>query len=386
MELNSFRGSFEHVVKKRKLSSTKCHEIVDTISHKLQQALSRMQSDQDLNHPVDPKSILRDLKSKLDDFGSEKELETSQKELNTNLSKSLKLLEKVFNLDLSKGYRKIDFDAQTINQIIRDHLFLQGLFDVGDCLIKEAGTPEVSVLRSQLVDMYQILEAFHAKNLQPALNWVSANREKLRENGSSLELKLHQVCFVELLKQGSQNDVLNYARANLAPLASSHMDEIQKLMACLLWIGRLESCPHFQLLAMTNWDKLADELLQQFCVLLGWSCRPPLAVAVEAGSEALPTLLKLMNLVAVKALDWQVMEELPFPVDLGKGFQFHSTFICPVSRDLGTVENPPMLLPCGHVLCRQSILKMSKNNSRTFKCPYCPLDTTLAQCKQLHFP
>ncbi|XP_021717203.1 protein RMD5 homolog A-like [Chenopodium quinoa] len=386
MELNKIKESFEHVVKKRKLSSSKCHEVVDTIDHELKHALSRVQLDQNLTVPEDHKSILRDLKSKLSDYGSEKELENSQKELNLHLNKSQKLLEKVLNPYISKGNRKIDFDVQTINQIIIDHLFFKGLFDVGDCLSKEAVVPEVNVLRSQFFEMSQILEALHIENLQPAFNWVSANHEKLRENGSSLELKLHQVRYVELLKQGSQTDALNYARSNLAPLATLHMDEVKKLMACLLWIGKLDKCPYWEKLAMTNWKELADELLQQFCVLLGRSCRPPLAVAVEAGSEALPILLKLVNLMAVKQ-DWQGMEELSFPVDLGKGFQFHSTFICPVTRDQGTLENPPMLLPCGHVLCRQSVMSISLNNSRTFKCPCCPRDNiAVAQCKQLHLP
>ncbi|KNA08880.1 hypothetical protein SOVF_158730 [Spinacia oleracea] len=386
MELNTFRGSFEHVVKKRKLSSSNCLQVVDKINHELERALLRVQSDQDLTLTVDPKSILKDLKSKLDEFGPEKELESSQKELNTNLSKTQKLLEKALNPDISKANRKIEFDGQTMNKIITDHLLSQGMFDVGDCLIKETGAPEANLLRSQLLEMYQILEALHTRNLQPALNWVTVNHEKLKENGSSLELKLHQVRFMELVQQGSQSDALKYARAHLAPLACSHMDEIQKLMACLVWIGKLEKCPYFKLLAITNWEKLGDELSRQFFLLLGRSCRLPLAVAVEAGSKTLPSLLKLMNLMGVKTQDWQVMEELPFPVDLGKSFQFHSTFICPVTRDQGTLENPPMLLPCGHVLCRHSILKMSKNNSRTFKCPYCPLDSSVAQCRQLHFP
>ena len=33
-------------------------------------------------------------------------------------------------------------------------------------------------------------------------------------------------------------------------------------------------------------------------------------------------------------------------------FVFHSIFACPVSKDQSTRDNPPMLLPCGHVLCR----------------------------------
>ena len=79
------------------------------------------------------------------------------------------------------------------------------------------------------------------------------------------------------------------------------------------------------------------------------------------------------------------MKQLPVPVDLGKEFQFHSIFVCPVSRDQASEENPPMLLLCGHVLCKQSISKLSKSSTRTFKCPYCPLQASAAQCRQIYF-
>jgi E3 ubiquitin-protein transferase RMND5 len=65
---------------------------------------------------------------------------------------------------------------------------------------------------------------------------------------------------------------------------------------------------------------------------------------------------------------------------------FHSIFACPVSKDQSTAENPPMLLPCGHVLCKVSIAKIAKNTTRSFKCPYCPNETTPQQCKEIFFP
>ncbi|KAJ4843114.1 hypothetical protein Tsubulata_002898 [Turnera subulata] len=385
MEVAAVKDAFDRVTKKQKLSSSKAQEVIDQVSHEIGQTLAKIQSVDNLMSPVDLKSILAELKHKLNAISPLNQLEGTQKELNGNLSKFPKVLEKTFNPDISKAHRNIDFDFHIVNQIIASHFYRLGLFDLGDCLINEAGEPEAAALRSQFVELYQILEAMKVRNLEPALQWVSANREKLKQNGSVLELKLHRVQFVEILKRGSHSDALNYAKTYLSPFASNHLKEIQKLMVCIMWIGRLERCPHSDLLASIQWEKLSEELARDFCNLLGQSFQSPLSVAIAAGIEGLPTLLKLANVMAAKKQEWQAMKQLPVPVDLGREFQFHSIFVCPVSRDQGTEENPPMLMPCLHVLCKQSIMKLSKGSSRTFKCPYCPAEASVAQCRQLYF-
>jgi hypothetical protein len=103
---------------------------------------------------------------------------------------------------------------------------------------------------------------------------------------------------------------------------------------------------------------------------------------------ALPTLLKMASVMAGKSHgeDWASCTQLPVEIALGSEFVFHSIFACPVSRDQSTDENPPMLLPCGHVLCKMSITSLAKGSiNRPFKCPYCPNETTVFNCKQLHF-
>jgi hypothetical protein len=55
-------------------------------------------------------------------------------------------------------------------------------------------------------------------------------------------------------------------------------------------------------------------------------------------------------------------------------------------RDHATPDNPPVLLPCNHVLCEQSVLKIAKGRSKTFKCPYCPMDARTDNLRALIFP
>ncbi|XP_077224235.1 protein RMD5 homolog [Tasmannia lanceolata] len=385
MELGTIKDAFDRVSKKQKLSSSKTQEVIDQVGRELKHALAKMQSTHDTASPIDQKSILTELNTKLNEINPTNQLEGSQRELNVALSKYAKVLEKSFNPDISKAYRNVDFDIHTVNQIIALHFYRQGLFDLGECFVTEAKESESTALKSQFLEMYQILEAMKCKNLEPALKWTATHRDQLLQNSSTLELELHRLQFVEILQKGSRNEALNYVRTYLAPFASTHMTEIQKLMACLLWIGRLDDSPYAEFLSPTHWERLAEEVARQFCSLLGQSYESPLSVAIAAGFQGLPTLLKLANVMAAKKQEWLAMKQLPVPMDLGKEFEFHSIFVCPVSRDQGSEENPPMLMPCGHVLCKQSIVKLSKSGTRSFKCPYCPLETTVSQCRQLYF-
>ncbi|KAH1113631.1 hypothetical protein J1N35_007009 [Gossypium stocksii] len=381
MELNNLKDAFDRVAKKQKLSCSKVQEVMDQIVQEIEKAIEMMQST-----TLDHKSILAELKKKLHEIAPLAQLEGTQKELNIALSKYPKALEKTLNPDISKAYRNIEFDSHTVNQIIASHFYRQGMFDVGDCFITEAGEAEAAAaMRSLFQEMYQILEAMKSRNLEPALKWAAANSDKLKENGSDLLLGLHQLQFVKILQKGSRDEALKYARTNFVPFAGNHMAEIQKLMGCLLYSDRLSDSPYAHLLSPTNWDIVAEELTRQFCNLLGQSYQSPLSVTIAAGVQGLPPLLKFMTVMAGKKQEWQSMKQLPVPVELDKEFQFHSIFVCPVSKEQSTEDNPPMLMSCGHVLCKQSINKMSKNGSKTFKCPYCPSDVDAARCRQLNF-
>ena len=43
---------------------------------------------------------------------------------------------------------------------------------------------------------------------------------------------------------------------------------------------------------------------------------------------------------------------------------------------------------CSHLrqAMQESVLKIAKSQTRSFKCPYCPLETIPSACKRIHFP
>ena len=216
------------------ISSAKALEAVDQIVNEVEQAIVRLQMvNTDSTGNVDHPSILAELKAKLNEMAPLNQLEGSQKELNGALSKYLKVLEKSFNPDISKAYRNVDFEVHTVNNIIANHFYRQGLFDLGDIFVHDCGELGGASLKLPFQEMYAILEAMKARNLEPALSWAAKNHDQLLQNGSMLEFKLYQLQFVEILSKGSRgeakDEALLYARTrtHLVPFAAVHKEEFR---------------------------------------------------------------------------------------------------------------------------------------------------------------
>ncbi|CAN0878881.1 Protein RMD5 homolog [Linum grandiflorum] len=380
MDLNPVKDAFDRVVKKQMRSTSNTQEVLDQVVQQIETAIQTIQSETG----SDCKAVLVELKKKLQGISHLGLVEGKEnKELSIALNKYAKLLDRSFIPDILKAYRNIEFDTHILNQIVASHFYREGLFEIGDHFINSAKEQPESALTTRAVfhEMYTILDALKARNLAPALSWVERNGS----TGSNLKLKLHQLQFVEILQNRGRKEALDYARTNITPFAGSHFAEVQKTMACLLWAGKLDRSPYTELLSPTNWTSVSSELVREFCCnIVGQSHESPLSVTVSAGIQTLPSLLKFVTVMAGTGAGTGTMKELPVPVELDSSMQFHSVFVCPVLKEQSSEENPPMLMSCGHVLCKQSIGKMSKNHTKGFKCPYCPTDIDSTMCRPMY--
>jgi len=162
---------------------------------------------------------------------------------------------------------------------------------------------------------------------------------------------------------------------------------MRQLMGAFAFAHCLPTSPYAHLLDRSLWEEAARRVSIDGHALLGLPPKSALSSCVEAGVLALPKLHKLSTVLGSKYSElWrtsrQLPIELPAPPD---AVQHHSVFSCPVSKECTGPDNPPMLLPCGHVLSLGAIVKLARG-SRTvrFKCPYCPVESTTAMAKALH--
>ena len=237
-------------------------------------------------------------------------------------------------------------------------------------------------LQHQFEEMYTILrELKQNRNLQPAIAWARDHSAVLDARGSNLEFDLCRLQYISLFTSSAPGEgplaAIAYARVTFPAFPSRYEAQIRQLLGALAFAGNLGRSPYAALFSASSSDHTtsaaATAFTSEFCALLSLSSASPLLTAVTAGCIALPTLLKFSQIQALKRTTWTTATELPVEIPLPSAFSFHSIFVCPVSKEQSTDENPPMMMPCAHVVARESLEKLSKGGR--FKCPYCPSES-----------
>lgn len=332
----------------------------------------------------------------------------SLKETHSGLNKYTKALDKLFK---DKPLPNTEHDALSekqdlINRAIAVHLLREGRFKVAETFLSEVAVvrsrsnqsePEpgeynaASLLdledfssqeiRGQFATMYNILQELKdRKNILPAIEWAREHRNALEARGSDLEFELSRLQFVWLFHgAGSEQTTLGanrqmallYARSVFHTFLPRYFAEIQQLMGAMAFCPNLSDSPYRHIFNNSSaWEDVARSFTREFCSLLGLSADSPIYTATTAGAIALPPLLKVQAIMKAKRTEWTSENELPVETPLPPSYMFHSIFVCPVSKEQCTDRNPPMMMPCGHLVAEESLKRLSKGSR--FKCPYCP--------------
>ncbi|CAO3696878.1 unnamed protein product [Rhizopus stolonifer] len=227
----------------------------------------------------------------------------------------------------------------------------------------------------------------HEKDLTLAIEWAQANREGLTQMQSSLEFSLHKMKFIQILLFNTPLQAIKYGMEHFGAFYEKRYNEIKRLMTAPLYADSLLDSSYSDLCSQSNWTDIKQEFQRDFCSLLKISMQSPLETSSYVGIIALPVIMKMYKIMKINKAEWSAQDELPVEVPLDENLRFHSVFACPVSKEQATDENPPMMLTCGHVICKDSLKRLVRNSraSTKFKCPYCPHESTFDQATQVHF-
>ncbi|KAK3073213.1 hypothetical protein LTR53_005412 [Teratosphaeriaceae sp. CCFEE 6253] len=255
-------------------------------------------------------------------------------------------------------------------------------------------------LQKKFAEMYRILDALRTRHdLAPAIAWASTHSAELESRASNLEFELSRLKFVELYtgapatSPSQDNDdtyagplhALDYARTTFPRFHPRYARETAALLGSLAFSPSPRTSPYTALFSPTSSSSAADAaatFTHDFTALLALPSTSPLYTATTAGAIALPTLSKVNRIMTASGGQWTSANELPVETPLPPGYAFHSIFVCPVSKEQATDANPPMLLPCGHVLAKESLEQHARGKQRV-KCPYCPVEVRAGDARRV---
>ena len=76
--------------------------------------------------------------------------------------------------------------------------------------------------------------------------------------------------------------------------------EIDHLLASILFLKNLSDSPYRNLYSEAHWNYQVASIIQEYCRVNGYSSKTDLAMAIKAGTIALPNLLKVANIMKGK--------------------------------------------------------------------------------------
>lgn len=347
------------------------------------------------------KLVERDLK-KGDDTSLSRLPEVVKKSWNDKLNKNHKItnnhikkldkdMEKLFQFEIDSIYNyKIELDLETgegvrnkklIDRAIIVHLLRNGQFGQVEQLSKDLDLDVPQELIGKFSQLYLFLNELSHFQLDKVIDWCHENHSKLVELGSDIEYQMHILKFIQIFLK-DQFSGMKFARENFPKFGFNHLEPIANFITEVSINGLDSLVKYYE----TGFHQLSGNFIQIFCSIQGLSSESPLYSTLIASILSLPNFIKFNKLITLKKLDWSTQNELPFEIPLPDFLKFHSIFICPVSKEETTLENPPRVLPCNHILAQSTVMNLCKNNvNNSFKCPYCPKITRQSETKLIRF-
>lgn len=321
---------------------------------------------------------------------SSQKLSSQHKELHSSVSRIGKTIDRNFDAEcncITMPDILTDQNQQKqLNTTLCEHFFREGYLTVADSLAKECQLDFNEQWREPFTEMKEIMQSLRNKNIEPALNWATKHKNQLVQSKSDFLFKLHRLKFLQLLENGPSCQIaaLQYAK-HFQEFGSSHCQEIQQLMGCLLYLKQgVANSPYASLFSEDIWNDIQVSFSHQACRIIGIPLNSPLEETYNAGCLVLPALVTLKTVIEQRQYTglFSNTDELPIDIDVDDS-HYHSVIACPILRQQTTSKNPPMRLVCGHVISKDALDKLV-SGSRV-KCPYCPVEQSPHDAKELFY-
>ena len=178
---------------------------------------------------------------------------------------------------------------------------------------------------------------------------------------------------------------VEYARSTMTQYLDKYPHEIKHLMGGLAFYSHIPDS-HYSATFDDGplWKNVKNQFMRDFCGLMGLSNESPLFTAILAGTIAIPRLERARTVMSNKRTEWTTNNELFSDTPLPDWMNFHPIFVCPISKEQATDSNWPALLPCLHIICKESAEGIISKTG-TIKCPYCSTEAVPSEVTRVDF-
>ncbi|CAI4350481.1 BCN_G0011460.mRNA.1.CDS.1 [Saccharomyces cerevisiae] len=244
---------------------------------------------------------------------------------------------------------------------------------------------------TEFIEMGQIVHDLKKGDTESCLKWCSNEMESLSSNHtalSSLKFDLYTLSAMQIVKHGNPVE-LYYQITQNAPLNCFRHREKELMQNVVpLLTKSLIGQPIEDIDSKVNKEskECTSLFIKEYCAAKHIFFDSPLFLIVLSGLISFQFFIKYKTIRELAHVDWTTKDELPFDVKLPDFLtHFHPIFICPVLKEETTTENPPYSLACHHIISKKALDRLSKNGTITFKCPYCPVNTSMSSTKKVRF-
>ena len=326
------------------------------------------------------------------------------KELNKKVDENIKGVNYLNNKNLIKFIGNVD--EKLIKELIVENLIRKGNVKTVQRYLEESKL-ELDTLTKDIMifqEYYDIINDLNNNKIKKLYDWCTKNRDILLKNtenikgnkGKDENLENKDIYFEcvkysynLLLEDDSKTveDCVEFTRKHFKPFISdkNYIKEISKLMTKLLFKKtdkeKSEINTESKIEGEGNKEGLEfikNLFIEKFLKLNHKSRDDTLNTILLAGRYVLPQVVESEEKLA-KDKDKKNIEvdkeknQLMYSLELPEELIFHDIFVCPVSKEIASADNPPIRLNCGHCICKNSFDKIEKSGVRhnQIKCPIC---------------
>lgn len=214
-------------------------EVLQDIINKVEE-LRREIAQQPPNTPLTPEQaqVVSELASTIKQNAFQ--LSTDHRELHATVSRVGKSIDRHFVADYAAVAPKAemfcsDENRPIMEQAIAQHLYRQGLEDVGDTFVAEA---EISGVERTctFASVQRCATALAEGDPTPALQWAEQHMQELQH--SPLPFTLHRMYALKLAREVGVGAAIEYARSTFPRHAARHERALQAAVCALAWRAR----------------------------------------------------------------------------------------------------------------------------------------------------